>query len=273
MKLSLTAGALAALLAAFPISTAVVRSSHATAEPTDQQGHPPVGYSDTPQLPGQAWKVHDVDRPQPAAVVPGAGTGFLAPGDALVLFDGVDLSQWVAGDQPAGWKVENGYAEVNGSGNIETRERFGDCQLHIEWASPAKVESGSQGRGNSGVFLMGRYELQILDSWENRTYADGGAAAMYGQFPPLVNASRKPGEWQSYDIIFRAPRFADERLVAPAAVTVLHNGIVVHHDQAFLGATRHRDVATYAPHPETGPIVLQDHGNPVRFRNIWIRRM
>ena len=164
--------------------------------------------------------------------------------------------------------------EVNGSGTIETVELFGDCQLHVEWATPAKPEGKSQGRGNSGVFLMGRYEIQVLDSFENRTYADGQAAAMYGQRPPDVNACRPPGEWQSYDILFRAPRFTgDGQLESPAVVTVVHNGVLVHHAQPFIGATTHRAVAKYTPHPPEGPIALQDHGNPVRFRNIWVRRL
>ena len=242
---------------------------------TQHQDRPPVGYSDTPLLPGQPWKVHDIYRPQPPVVAPAAGANLGAPppADAIVLFDGKDASAFVSGDKPCPWSIENGYMEVNGKGSVQTRESFGDVQLHLEWASPQKVESSSQGRGNSGVFLMGRYEVQILDSFENRTYADGGAAALYGQFPPLVNASRAPGEWQSYDIVFRAPRFEGGELVSPALVTVLHNGVVVHNQQAFLGATRHRDVASYAPHEATGPIGLQDHGNPVRFRNFWARRL
>jgi len=237
--------------------------------------HPPVGYTDTPQLPGQEWKVHDIARPQPPVVKPadGSNLGAPPPADAIVLFDGADTGAWVSGDKPCPWKVENGYMEVNGGGSIETREEFGDVQLHVEWASPAKVESSSQGRGNSGVFLMGRYEIQILDSFENRTYADGSAASLYGQFPPLVNASRGPGEWQSYDIFFRAPRFEGERLVSPAVVTVLHNGVLVQNAREFLGATRHRDVAAYAPHAPTGRLGLQDHGNPIRFRNIWARKL
>lgn len=237
--------------------------------------HDSPGYTDTPQLPGQSWKVHDSARPQPAVVraAEGANLGAQPPADAVVLFDGSSAKAWTAGGKDCPWKLEGGYMEVNGGGSIETREHFGDVQLHVEWASPAKVESSSQGRGNSGVFLMGRYEIQILDSFENPTYADGGAAALYGQFPPLVNVSRGPGEWQSYDIFFRAPRFQGDTLVEPARVTVLHNGVLVHNNQAFLGATRHRDVATYASHAEAGPIGLQDHGNPVRFRNIWARKL
>jgi hypothetical protein len=231
----------------------------------------PTGYKDTPLLPGGKWHVHDPDRPPPRSVSarePGA-----PPSDAIVLFDGKDLSAWKNGDKPAGWKVENGYAEVNGTGNIETRESFGDCQLHVEWAEPAKVEGESQGRGNSGVFLMGRYEIQVLDSYDNRTYADGQCGALYGQEPPLVNACRKPGEWQSYDIVFRAPRFEGDKLASPGVVTVLQNGVVVQHAQPFLGATVHRALAQYSPHAPTAPLALQDHGNPVRYRNIWIRRL
>lgn len=236
---------------------------------------PQVGYTDTPQLPGQEWKVHDAHRPLPPVVKPaeGANLGAPPPADALVLFGGKDASAWTAGGKDCPWTIANGAMEVNGGGSIETREHFGDVQLHLEWASPAKAESTSQGRGNSGVFLMGRYEIQILDSYENPTYADGSAAALYGQFPPLVNVCRGPGEWQSYDIFFRAPRFDGDKLVAPALVTVLHNGVLVHNNQAFLGATRHREVATYAAHAPTGPLGLQDHGNPVRFRNIWVRKL
>lgn len=163
--------------------------------------------------------------------------------------------------------------EVNGTGGIQTADSFGDVQLHIEWAAPAEVKGSSQGRGNSGVFFLGRYEIQILDSHRNVTYADGQAASMYGQFPPLVNACRPPGEWQSYDIVFLAPRFDGKELVEPARVTVFHNGIVVHHATAFLGGTRHRSNPSYQAHPEVGPIHLQDHGNPVRFRNVWVRRL
>jgi Domain of Unknown Function (DUF1080) len=234
------------------------------------QDHP-LGYRDTPLLPGGKWHVHDPDRPPPRVVTPrelGA-----PPSDAVVLFDGKDLSAWKCGDKPAAWKVENGYVEANGTGTIETRASFGDCQLHVEWAEPAKVESESQGRGNSGVFLMGCYEIQVLDSFDNRTYADGQCAALYGQEPPLVNACRKPGEWQSYDIVFRAPRFEGEKLLSPGLVTVFQNGIVVQHAAAFIGSTVHRELAKYSAHPAQLPLALQDHGNPVRFRNIWIRAL
>ena len=160
---------------------------------------------------------------------------------------------------------------VPGTGNIQTKEAFGDCQLHVEFAAPAAVKGDSQGRGNSGVFLMGRYEIQVLDCYDNPTYPDGTTAGIYGQYPPLVNACRKPGEWQTYDIIWEGPRFDGETLVRPARVTVIQNGVVVHHAQELQGPTEHRKLATYVPHPEAGPLMLQDHGDLVRFRNIWYR--
>ena len=230
------------------------------------------GYQDTPLLPGSSYRVHDSARPQPAIVRPPEQAG-APPSDAVVLFDGADLAGWqsVAGGA-AGWKIEQGYMEVApGTGDIETQAHFGDCQLHLEWAAPAEVVGESQGRGNSGVFLMGRYEIQVLDCYENPTYADGTTGAVYGQFPPLGNACRPPGEWQSYDILWRAPRFAGQTLARPAYVTVLLNGIVVQHHTELQGPTQHRQLAAYTPHPATGPLRLQDHGNPVRFRNIWYR--
>ncbi|MBL8858068.1 MAG: DUF1080 domain-containing protein [Planctomycetes bacterium] len=235
------------------------------------------GYSDTPLLPHERWRVHDSARPLPPAVDPRPFIDVPPPSGAIVLFDGRDLAQWKSGDKDGQWRVESGYAEVNGTGSIETKASFGDCHLHIEWATPEIVVGHGQERGNSGVFFMGRYEVQILDSFENPTYADGSAAALYGQVPPAVNASRKPGEWQTYDIVFRAPRFdgegPDAVLVTPAYATVVHNGILVHDHIAFIGATRHREVATYAPHAIELPLALQDHGAPVRFRNIWIVRL
>ena len=237
------------------------------------QDHGGVGYDDTPYLPGSEWRVHDKLRPVPPVVTPGAFVSQPAPSDALALFDGHGLGAWTAGDGPATWKLAGDYMEVNGSGDIQTRERFGDLQLHLEWATPAEVAGDSQGRGNSGVFLMGRYEVQILDSYDNPTYADGQAAALYGQRPPDVNACRPPGAWQSYDIVFRAPRFEGAELLSPALVTVIHNGLVVHHAVPFLGATAHRALPAYSPHEPEGPIKLQDHGNPMRFRNVWVRRL
>lgn len=230
-----------------------------------------IGYDNTPFLPDSKWRVHDGARPQPRVVTPGK-TDREPPSDAIVLFDGTNLDAWTGKGGEAAWRIENGYMEVTrGTGSIRTKQKFSDCQLHIEWAAPAEVKGHGQGRGNSGVFLMGRYEVQVLDSFGNETYSDGQAAALYGQCPPLVNASRAPGEWQSYDILFEAPRFEAGKLVKPAFVTVLHNGVAVHHRKQLLGPTQHRRVARYAPHEPKGPIQLQDHGNPVRYRNIWIR--
>jgi len=231
----------------------------------------PLGYDDTPLIPGQPWKVHDSTRPQPRVVTP--GTAGSPPSDAVVLFDGTDLSGWECkrgGD--AGWKVENGYMEVvPKSGNIVSKKQFGDCQLHVEWAAPEEVIGDSQGRGNSGVFLMGLYEIQVLDCYENPTYADGLTAGIYGQFPPLVNACRKPGEWQTYDIVWVGPQFDGDKLLSPARLTVFQNGVLVHHDTVLTGPTTHRAVQPYEPHPPEGPLELQDHGDMVRFRNIWYR--
>ncbi len=224
------------------------------------------GYTDTPMLPDGKWCVHDSRRPQPRVVTPGS-----VPSDAIVLFDGKDLSHWTSGGGEAKWKVADGCAEVNGTGDVESRDSFGDCQFHLEWSEPSPASGDSQGRGNSGIYFMQRYEVQILDCFQNLTYPDGQTAAIYGQKPPLVNACRAPGEWQTYDIIFEAPRFDGEKLARPARVTVIHNGVVAHHAQEFLGATSHRDLARYEAHPDRLPIRLQDHGNPVRFRNIWVR--
>jgi hypothetical protein len=237
-----------------------------------------LGYTDTPMLPGLPYHVHDPARPHPRVVTPAAQVGG-APSDAIVLFDGNDLSQWVSAKagsagQPAAWKVENGYFEVvKGAGQIATKQKFGDVQLHIEWASPAMVSGNSQGRGNSGVFLQGRYEIQVLDSYQNPTYADGQASAIYGQWPPLVNAARKPGEWQAYDIVFEAPRFDGTKLVKQAFVTVFHNGVLTQNHHEIMGPTMHRELAKYVPQPAEDSLELQDHGNPVHYRNIWIRRL
>jgi hypothetical protein len=237
----------------------------------------PVGYDDTPYIPDTPFRVHDIARPAPRVITPGSasteGAAGRAPSDAVVLFDGRDLSGWVGKDgQPAGWKVESGYTEVTAkAGNIQTREHFGDCQLHVEWATPAEVKGDSQGRGNSGVFLMGRYEIQVLDCFENPTYADGTAGAIYGQYPPLVNACRRPGEWQTYDIVWLAPRFEGDSVVTPAYATIFLNGVLVQYHRELIGGTSHRRLAPYAAHPPTGPLELQDHGNPVRYRNIWYR--
>lgn len=237
-----------------------------------------IGYSDTPFLPGGKWRVHDGQRPQPPVVTPGTFSTQNRPGkppsDAIILFDGSDLSQWEsASGGPAKWKVSGTWMEVvPKTGDIQTKEHFGDAQLHLEWRAPTLIKGESQGRGNSGVFLMGRYEIQVLDCYQNPTYPDGTTAAIYGQYPPLVNACRKPGEWQTYDIVFIAPRWENSQLVSPAIITVFHNGICVHHATPALGPTGHRIVANYnTPHPPKGPLRLQDHGDLVRYRNIWIR--
>jgi hypothetical protein len=235
----------------------------------------PLGYDDTPFQPNGTWRVHDSRRPRPSVVTPGPLVSALPPRDAVVLLGpGRDLSRWQAeGGAAAGWPVSDGVLQT-GEGFLRTRAEFTDVQLHLEFATPSPVTGEGQGRGNSGVFLAGVFEIQVLDSFENPTYADGQAAAMYGQFPPLVNASRRPGEWQSYDIVFTAPRFsAANELTAPAVVTVLHNGVLVHHARAFWGPTAHRRIDPYRPSTARGPIRLQDHGNPVRYRNIWLREL
>ncbi len=241
----------------------------------------PIGYTDTPMLPGGRWHVHDSRRPQPAPVDPGSPCLQEKPGrppsDALILFDGTGLSKWRTkeGEAP-GWIVIDGVLQVpppstpNG-GDIYTRDEFGDCQLHVEWATPDPPEGDIMNRGNSGVFFFGIYELQVFDSYEGGIYADGQAGAIYGQYPPLVNSSRKPGAWQSFDVLFTAPRFKDSVLQTPVFLTVFHNGIAVHNHVALMGATGHRILPKYVAHGPRGPLMLQAHGNPVRFRNIWIR--
>ncbi len=242
-----------------------------------QEHHAPVGYEDTPMLPGGKWHVHDGKRPQPRIVTPGtfstAETPGQPPSDAIVLFDGKDLSQWQSlKGGPAKWKVKDGYMEVTkGTGDIRSREEFGDMQLHVEWREPTPPKGESQERGNSGVFLMGVYEIQVLDSYDNITYPDGQTGSVYGQYPPLVNVCRKPGEWQTYDIIFTASRFNDGNLQTPAYVTVLQNGVVVQNHVAIMGDTGHRIFPKYVFKGSQGPLKLQDHGNPVRYRNVWVR--
>lgn len=241
----------------------------------------PLGYSDTPQLPGQPWKVHDIARPRPPVVVPGARPGD-PPSDAVTLFNGRDLSQWFhwgrgadRGKQlPARWRVAGGYVECVGkTGDLVSKEKFGDAQYHIEWSAPVEIDGDSQWRGNSGVIVMGRYEIQVLDSWDNPTYADGQAGAIYGQWPPLVNPCRRPGEWNTYDIFFEAPRFEGAKLMRPAYVTVVFNGVVVHHHQEIIGQMAHRTIRPYEPHGPQDHLVLQDHDTRPRFRNIWVRRI
>ena len=238
------------------------------------------GYSDSAFNEGSRWRVHDPDRPQPPVVTPRGPVTTPPPSDAIVLFDGKDLSAWVTRGRgtpppaptPPGWAVHDGYFESGPGGGISTKETFGDVQLHLEFATPATVEGTSQGRGNSGVIFMGRYEIQVLDSYDNRTYADGMAASIYGEWPPLVNAARKPGEWQSYDIIFEAPRFTGRP--SPGYFTVLWNGVMVHNRQPLAGGTTAiMTPHTYTAHEPELPLYLQQHGNRVRYRNVWIRRL
>jgi hypothetical protein len=217
--------------------------------------------------PGGKWKRNDMARPKPPVVDPGPAPEKPAPvpSDAVVLFDGKDLSaEWEMNDKgqkvAPKWEIKDGYATVKG-GSINTKQKFGDCQIHIEWATPAEVKGSSQGRGNSGVYLGGHGEVQVLDSYNNDTYADGSAGALYGKYPPLVNASRKPGEWQCYDIIIHMPKVDEKGAEQPARLTVLHNGILVHHAQDT--GSKAKDFV----------ISLQDHGNPVRYRNIWVRKL
>jgi hypothetical protein len=225
----------------------------------------------------QKWAIHDETRPMPPIVDPGPpGPPAPVPSDAIVLFDGRDLSGWTTEKgAPAGWAVRDGYMEiVKGKGSIQTARGFGNCQLHVEWATPAAAAGTGQDRGNSGVFFMNTYEVQVLDSYNSKTYADGMAAAIYGQYPPLVNASRKPGEWQTYDIVFRAPRFdANGTVLSPARLTVLHNGVLVQDNEELTGPTAHKARPPYKAHADKLPISLQDHSHPVRYRNIWIREL
>jgi hypothetical protein len=210
-----------------------------------------------------------VAEEEPRVVTPGP-----PPSDAVLLFDGSDLSQWQSErGSKAAWDVKEGVATINGTGSIITKQSFGDCQFHIEWATPAEVKGEGQGRGNSGVIFQGRYELQVLDSYQNKTYFNGQAGALYSQYAPLVNVSRKPGEWQSYDVIFHAPRFDENgKLLKPGTMTVLQNGILVQDHVEIKGPTAHQPTK-YEAHPLKQPLVLQDHGNPIRFRNIWIREL
>jgi hypothetical protein len=233
------------------------------------------GFTDTAFNPNSRWRIHDAERPQPPVVTPGETVSIPAPSDATILFDGKDLSQWAnrgtnGAESPANWTVRDGYFEAQG-GNLSTRESFGDVQLHLEYAIPADVTGSSQDRGNGGVIFMGRYEIQILDSFNNRTYADGMMASVYGEWPPLVNVSRKPGEWQSLDIVFEAPRFTGR--VTPGSFTVFWNGVVVHNRAELYGTT----TPTMTPHVYTAhdpelPLQLQGRAR-VRHRNVWIRRL
>jgi hypothetical protein len=262
-------------------ATAVSGSALASAQ-QQTTPNPDLGFKDTPMLPNMPWHVHDPDRPHPKVVTPATAPGG-APSDAVVLFDGKDLSKWghrgrgAARDTivPATWKVEDGaFTVTRGGGDLISRDKFGDAQIHIEWSSPLPVKGNSQGRGNSGVIIMTRYEVQVLDMWQNPTYSDGSAGAIYGQYPPLVSPSRKPGEWNTYDIVFEAPKFEGEKLVKPAFITLFYNGVCVHNRKESMGPMVYRQVAHYTPHPAEDSILLQDHNSDaVRYRNIWVRRM
>jgi hypothetical protein len=237
-----------------------------------------IGFTALAEIPGTPWRIHDAARPHPRAITPGATPG-AAPSDAIALFDGKDLSKWAHSRNgeisDAKWPVKEGYFETGaGTGSIVTREKFGDVQLHVEFATPSPGKGASQDRGNSGVIFMGRYEVQVLDSFENITYADGQAASIYGEYPPLVNAARRPGEWQTYDIVFEAPKFKGSTVVSPAYITVIWNGVLVQHRRPVMGSTSATaTVHQYTPHDAELPLTLQDHSHPVRYRNIWIRRL
>ena len=218
----------------------------------------------------------EIWKPEPKVITPGK-TNADPPSDAIILFNGKDLSSWVDtnGTATAKWKLDNGVMTVEkGQGDIHTKQKFGDCQLHIEWRTPAEVKGESQGRGNSGIFLMGRYEVQVLDNYINKTYSNGQAGSIYKQHIPLVNVCKPPGEWQTYDIIFTAPRFSDNGMISiPARITVIQNGVLVQNNVTIWGSTAYIGSPAYEKHEAKEPLKLQDHGNPVSYRNIWIREL
>ena len=231
------------------------------------------------QLPGQKWLVHDHNRPQPRKVTPGQPIPTpSAPSDAIVLFDGKDLSQWTGGGRGGvtnapNWKIVDGHMEM--AGGLTTKESFGDIQLHLEWMTPTGIDPSRVGqqRGNSGVIFMGQYEVQVLSSYDNVTYADGGAGAIYGLYPPMVNPCMPEGQWNTFDFVFEAPKFDGEKLVKPAFVTLFWNGLIVHNRAELLGATAREPLATYRPHAAELPLTLQGHAGPTWCRNVWVRRL
>ncbi len=256
---SLTALSVAALLA--PLSASAQELIKA------KDGSGVYGYKDTPKLPWCNWLVHDPDRPAPKRVDPGkAGPPSPAPADAHILFDGKDAGQWEASD----WKVEDGCL-VSGGQVLKSKELFGNAQIHVEWMAPAGFEGPWYNRGNNGVLLMGLYEIQIFDSYNEKLYPDGQAAAIYGQTPPLVNVTRPPGEWQTFDLVFTAPVFKDGQLAQPARVTLFHNGVLVQLNETIHGEVAHRAVPAYKTQASKGPLAFGGHGCPVRFRNLWVR--
>lgn len=231
-----------------------------------------AGHQDTPNIPGTPFHVHDGERPQPRVIMTAGAVAAKPPSDAVVLFDGSNGDAWVSvkGDASP-WEVRDGVMVATGT-DIRTKEKFGAIQLHFEWRLPAGRKVSGQSGGNSGCFLMGLYEVQVLQSHNNPTYPDGQAGALYGQLPPLVNATSPQGEWNSYDITFTPPVYEGEKVIAPAKVTLIHNGVVVQNGVSFLGTTTHQKLAAYPPkHPEAGPIRLQFHGDPMEFRNFWAR--
>jgi len=254
-----------------PAAAAAVKADPAAPKPVKIQ------YVDTPT---GRWMIHDENRPAPPIITPG-GRRSSPPSDAIVLFDGTpdSMANWTdTKKEPSKWVVGDGYMEsVKGAGYIQTKQEFGSCQLHVEFATPEKVQGASQGRGNSGVFLQGQYEVQVLDSYENRTYPDGQCGALYGRAVPLVNACRKPGEWQNYDIIYHRPLFdKDGKVTRKATFTIFQNGVLIQDHAALEGGTGWdgpHAITPYRPHGDNGPIQLQDHGNPVRYRNIWVREL
>ena len=267
-------GALVALLGLVAVN--VTR----TAAQTEKKKQEVIQYVETET---GRWMVHDESRPAPPVITPGTcstqALPGLAPSDAIVLFDGSDLSNWTDDKgQPSKWIVRDGYMEsVKRAGYVRSRREFGSCQLHVEFATPSVVTGSSQGRGNSGVFLQGMYEIQVLDSFENKTYPDGQCGALYGRAVPLVNASRKPGQWQSYDVIYHRPVFDQAGKVSKRAIfTVFHNGVLIQDHVELTGGTNWisaHAITDYVPHGDKGPLKLQDHDNPVRFRNIWVREL
>lgn len=226
------------------------------------------GYKDTPKLPWCDFLVHDPDRPAPKRIAVGPAPAKPAPppSDAIVLFNGKDLSQW----QPGGARLVDGVMEAT-SGHLTSKAEFGRCQIHLEWLAPDPPSGPWYNRGNNGVFLMGLYEIQIFDSYSEKIYPDGQAAAIYGQTPPLVNATRPPGQWQEFDIVFVPPVFEAGKLVEPARVTMFHNGLLVHLDAVIHGETNHRVLPEYKRQSSRGPLVFGGHDCPVRFRNVWVR--
>lgn len=231
----------------------------------------PLGFKDTPMIPGTNYHVHDGDRPQPRVIETAGAVVVKPPSDATVLFDGSNLDAWEIADGAKTWEVRDGVM-VAKSKDIQTKEEFGAVQMHFEWRLPEGRKVNGQGGGNSGVFFMGLYEVQVLQSHNNKTYPDGQAASLYGQLPPLVNATSPQGEWNSYDIFFEPPVYAEGKVQTPAKVTVIHNGVVVQNAESYLGPTSWKKLGKYpATHPEKGPLRLQFHGDPVEYRNIWVR--